>query len=302
MKLSKFKGLNTTADQIRLAMGWLSVADNVNITNTGAIEARQGFARVLTGTVTGAYSTEDFQRMYLVDGGNLKTFDGAVLKTGLTSLPMYWTEINGDVYFNNGTDSGVIHPDHGVDEWRGASLANAYGAGFVSDDGQNLDVLYDTLPTDTTVIQAWRGRIYAVQYLPSEDTSVIWFSEPLAFHLFNLDSNYITVPGQARMLARTKSALVIGTQKGIHAYDGDRIEQLADYGVPPGWHDALDGDSVTFWSLRGLCTAMPFNNITEGHISVAPGTQAGGVLVQSGGQKRYVVALRQGGSAFNSYS
>ena len=164
-----------------------------------------------------------------------------------------------------------------------------------------LDFAEDPLPQGATIIAAWKGRMYAAQYFPADNQTAIWFSKPLGFHLFNLAADFILVPGQVHMLTATDVALVVGTGTRIYAYDGASLAQLADYGVTPGWHDVRDDGKTYFWSTRGLCAAMPFKNLTEGYVSVAPGVQAGGTIVQQGGRKRYLVALRQGGSAFNSY-
>jgi hypothetical protein len=178
----------------------------------------------------------------------------------------------------------------------------SYGAGFKGDDGKNLTVLYDTLPLGADVIQFWRGVMYAAQYFPSEDQTVVWFSEPMGYHLFNLDSNFFMVPGQVLMLAPTKESLIVGTNNRIYATDAKSLEVLAEYGVIPGQHWDKDGEDRTlFWSTRGVCAAKPFENLTERQVSVAPGVRAGGCVMRSGGQKRYVVALQQGNSASNSY-
>lgn len=301
MDIKAFKGLNNVTDPLRAGLGYLTLADNVVITETGSVTKRTGYSKVATGNFTGIYTTQDFQRMYLVDDGVLKTKDGAVVTTGLTAATMYWTEANNEVYYNNGADSGVIAADNTVRPWREADVSGAHGAGFYGDDGKPLGVLYDTLPKDTTVVQFWKGRIYAAQYLPTEDQTVVWFSEPLAYHLFNLDSNFFLVQGKVEMLAPTDQALIVGTNSKVFAY-ADKLDQLADYGVVPGQHWAADSGRVLFWTLRGACAAPPFSNLTEKSVSVAPGIQAGGAIVSSGGQKRYVVALHQGGSAFNSYS
>jgi hypothetical protein len=81
------------------------------------------------------------------------------------------------------------------------------------------------------------------------------------------------------------------------------LATLAPYGALPGQHWSLDEDDgmVLFWTTRGVCQALPFSNLTERQVSVAPGLRAGGAIVYSGGQKRYVVAIQQGGSAFNKY-
>lgn len=129
---------------------------------------------------------------------------------------------------------------------------------------------------------------------------MVWFSEPLGYHLFNLDSNFFMVPGKVTMLAPHAAALVIGTDKHIHAYTGESLSQVADYGVVPGQHWAQDDDRLIFWTTRGVCT-FPFSNLTERSVSVAPGVRVGGCLVRSGGQKRYLAVLQQGGDAFNQH-
>jgi len=151
------------------------------------------------------------------------------------------------------------------------------------------------------VIQHWRGRMYAAQYMASENQTVIWFSEPLSYYLFNLDSNYLIVPGKVEMLAPHDAALVIGTDAKVFAYDGAKLDKIADYGVVPGQHWSHDEERILFWSLRGLCAALPFTNLTEKAVSVAPGVRAGGCVIRAGGQKRYLSVIQQGGSAFNSY-
>ena len=380
-QIKRFKGLNNVSDPLRLGMSWLATADNVNITDTGAIEKRSGYAQAQTGSFTGAYTTLDFQRMYLVDNGVLRTFEGAVLKTGLSAAPMYWAEINDQVFFNNGADRGVILPDNTVLDWAWAAptapnvsavtgslpaglyqvrcaylLADGRETGtgdsaeIVLAEGQALSIsdiphtagaltkvyiapansdvyqlaaattgsaliwnfsndalgedlrnaFLDSIPQGADVIQFFKGRAYVAQYMPEADQTVVWFSESLGYHLFNLNSDFFIVPGHVVMLAPTPDALVIGTTSRVYTY-GDKFVEVAPYGVVPGQHWSKDEGRILFWTTRGVCSALPFTNLTEQTVSVAPGIKAGGTIVRQGGQKRYLVVLQQGGSAFNSY-
>lgn len=380
-EVKSFAGLNNVSDPLRLGLGWLAQADNINITDTGAITKRAGYSRAFTGNFTAAYATNDFFRMYVVDGGWVKAVQDSTLlsiKALSSSERVYWAEINNQVFFSNGVDSGIILPDNTVIPWAwmipnapklaavtgslpaglyrvlctqtledgretggseiveinilegqalqisniptGASVyiapANSTVFQFAgrpqaamvwdnSPDMLGVDLLsgqLNPLPQGVDVIQAWKGRMYAAQYMPEADQSVIWFSQPLGFHLFDLDVDFILIQGKVLMLAAHSDALIIGTDKHIYAYDGNTIVTLAEYGVAPGQHASKDDNRILFWSKRGLCAALPFSNLTERQVSVAPGIHAGGSLVQSHGQKRYVVALQQGGSAFNSYS
>jgi hypothetical protein len=300
-KVPSFNGLNNVTDSLRLGLSWLVQADNVDITNTGAIKKRAGYKKTLSGAITGAYSTVDHARMFVVAGGALLAMNGptdaVTLMTGLRQAPMYFTEVNDQVFFNNGVDSGIIQPDNEILPWRESSLKDIE---FLNAAGESVGALLDPLPIDTGVIQHWRGRIYAAQYFPAENQTAIWYSQPLGFHLFSLDTDFILVPGCASMLAPHDDALIIGTDQCIYAYNGESLKQLAPYGVVPGQHWSQDDQRILFWSTRGLCAALPFSNLTEKTVSVAPGVSAGGAIVQIDGQKRYVVALQQGGTSFNS--
>ena len=143
--------------------------------------------------------------------------------------------------------------------------------------------------------------MYAAQYFPTENQTVVWFSRPLGFHLFNLNQDFFMVPGHVHMLAPHKDALIVGTGERVFAYAGEKLSQLAQYGVVPGQHWSADDERIIFWTLRGVCAAMPFTNLMERSVSVAPGIKAGGTIVRQGGQKRYLAVLQQGGSAFNSF-
>jgi hypothetical protein len=377
-RIDRFNGLNNVTDPVRLGLGWLLTADNVNITDTGAIARREGYTLVASGAYTSAYSTQDFSRMYCVVGDALKamagTSVGQTLLSGLDDAPMYWTEVNGQVFFNNGTDSGIIKADHSLIDWEWdmpaapglaavtgnlpAGLYRACTTAFLADgretgasdhaeielaEGQALQItgtgnvyicpanstvfqlageiggamVWNASPDDLgrelmtdnmgplpacDVVQHWKGRIYAAQHMPASDQTAIWFSQPLGFHLFDQSKDFIIVPGQVNMLAPTATAIVIGTDRGIYAYDGKNLTSLADYGTVPGQHWADDETRTLFWSRRGLCAALPFANLTDKQVSVAPGVRTGGTIVRGGGQRRFLVAIQQGGDAFNSYS
>src|SRR5688572_13413838 len=120
--IKTFRGLNNVSDSLRLKLGWLAVADNVDITDTGALVSREGYSRTLAGTFTGAYSTKDRTRIYVVCAGALtamvpRAASGVTLESGLDDARMHWAEINDRVFFNNGVDRGIILPDNTLLEW-----------------------------------------------------------------------------------------------------------------------------------------------------------------------------------------
>lgn len=385
-QVARFSGLNNVDDPLSLNLGWLTQADNINITSADKIERRDGYTLDIAGEILGAYATIDQQRMYYVDGGTLMAYGEVALADIASSARMHWTEVNGDVFFNNGTDRGIIKADNQVLQlaWPeppapvlaavdGSLAPGKYdvlctyllpdgretGAGQSSSidiaAGQALQIAdipqspglvtrtyiapanstvfqlayegyqtarrwdyspnslgldlatddFDPIPEGATVIQFWRGRLYAAQYIPSSDMTAIWRSQPLGFHLFDLSSDFHAIPGKVLMMAPTTTALVIGTDVAIHAFDGENLRELAPYGVVPGWCWARDEDEsgeqlgVYIWTQRGACKAMPFVNLTSGHVSVAPGVQAGAAVIAQGGQRRFIASLHQGGTAFN---
>lgn len=380
-RINSFNGLHNTSDPLRLGLGWLVKADNVNITDSGAITKRAGYTLNQAGAFASAFSTFDFSRMYVSVAGAVKNFAGVTLYNLTSTDPLYWCEINNQVFFNNGTDSGIILPDDTVLEWRwptppapavaavtgnlpagtyqvrctylledgretgtsdpaeitltegqslqisnipqGADWTNVYIAPANSDVYQFyrstqatslvfnssaddlgrdlLNIFLDPLPPGTDVVQAWKGRVYASQPMVSEDQSVVWFTEALGFHLWNLNSNFFVVPGKVLAMAPTNDALIVATGERIYAYSGDKLQQLASYGTVPGKSWDLDGDRLLMWTTRGLCSALPFENLTEKQVSVAPGVHVAGCVVRTGGQKRFVATIQQGKEAFNAY-
>ena len=380
--IQSFHGLNTVSDPLRLGHAWLRTADNVHVTDTGALVKRDGYQLVSAGAYSSAFSTFDYECSYFVLGNQLVDFSGVVLATLTSTAPMYWAEINNRTYYNNGTDSGIIARDNTVLPWSwetpaaptltpitgslapglwqvlctyvladgretgagesaeitltaGQALGisniphvagaltkvyiapanstvyqlavtttgSAYNWVFSNDAlGEDLRTAFmDPLPQGTGPVCFWRGRAYAAQYDPVSDQSVVWCSETLGYHLFNLDSDFFLVPGNVVMLTAVDEALIVGTTQRIYAYSGDRLDQLAPYGTVPGQHADVSEGSVYFWTTRGVCSALPFTNLTEAQVSVSPGVRAGGAIVRHGGQKRYVVSLQQGGAAFNTY-
>lgn len=386
--VNRFRGLNNTDDSVRLGLSWQSQADNLLVTNDGALMRRNGYTLAAAGAFTGAYSMRDYTRMYVVNGTDLQRVAPdltlTTIRSGLQPLEMHWTEVNKDVYFTNGVDSGIVHGDDSVTDWswpaptaptlargQGSLPAGLYRAvtTYLLPDGRETGSSTHTdieLPEDSSLLlsdipitagvttllyispadspvfgfagvmtspsyawsagpdslgaeltnltlnplppgaiypTAWKGRIYAAQHSPQTDTTAVWFSEPLGFHLFALEKNFFQVPGMVTMMAPAEDALVVATHERIYAYADSKLEVLAEYGAPPGNAWAMDDDdSVLFWSKRGVCRAMPFMNLTEDRVSVAPGAAAGAALLRHKGQKHFIATLRLGGAAFNNRS
>ena len=159
----------------------------------------------------------------------------------------------------------------------------------------------EPVPQGATIPALWHGQIWIAEYAPTSDVSAIWASEPLGFHLFDPKASFLQVPGEVVLLLPHAGGLVIGTHSAIYAWDGNALALLAGYGVPaghPGTVDIETGDCF-FWTLRGLCRALPFENLTAGRLHVDPGTHASTAIVQMEGLKKLVTTTRPSGVVFN---
>lgn len=122
-RITAFRGLHNVGSPLRRPMGALTRADNVNITDTGAIERRAGYQPFAgMSAVSGVFATDDGERLYAVDAGTLKVVhaDGSAdaLAHGLGTQGAQWAQFNDQVLFLAGAASGIITADHAVLPWR----------------------------------------------------------------------------------------------------------------------------------------------------------------------------------------
>lgn len=118
VKITRFLGVRNTlpGDQMPPTENgvWLQSADNLDIDNAGRAKLRQGCGEELGfGDVTAAFNTNDEQRLFVVDDGDLKEVDALsplqtrTLKAGVGSDEMYWAEA-GNMIFFAGSSTGII--------------------------------------------------------------------------------------------------------------------------------------------------------------------------------------------------
>lgn len=389
IQIREFCGLDNVSDPERLNLGWLSSATNVDITAQGAISRRPGYEMALSGSFTGAYAAtnQNYGWMCVVDGGVLKRVHGDMsttdLLSGISAAPMHWAEANGQVFFSNGPDKGIVTQDGVVLAWdwpvptvpeltagdgvmpagqysaactytlpdgretgsseaayisigpSGGSLViaripqidglqtNVYisaadstvmqyaltTAGSAATWSESPDALgedlmtygLDPVPLNAVIPVVWRGRVWVSEYDDCNDVSIVWSSEPLGFHLFNLQSSFIQVHGEIVMLLPHAQGLIIGTRYAIYGWSGDALSTLAGYGVPAGKAGVVDAETgdCLFWTNRGLCRGLPFERLTSGRLHVDAGTHASIAIVQMAGLKKLITTTRPSGAVFN---
>lgn len=381
-----FKGLNNIADPIRLDLRWLTKAVNVHATSTGGIERRMGYECLSRTPATTAFSRSDSKFTYLQRESSITDLAGVELVKTTSNKPMWWGEVNNEVYYSNGVDAGkFVGYDHTV--WRlptpkepvvtinsggsgvsqgayqvrstvvardgresgwseaaiiecpvgatsfsitpsffdgytsriyitapgGASPQYAgtlYAPGTVSWSGDPDQLGFDAttnfldpLQPNVDVFAFFKASCYAAEFMQQSDVSVIWVSEPLGYHLFNLNSGFMLFPGRVLMLVATEEALIIGTDRAVFAFDGKTLARVALYGVIAGQNCVRDTqvktDRVLFMSTRGVCEALPFNNLTEDRVAIPTASRAGGVFMQQDGHCRFIATLHGVGGVYN---
>jgi len=151
-------------------------------------------------------------------------------------------------------------------------------------------------PVDASIVAYYDSRLWAAA---PGDVSYIWFSEPFWWNLFALQNNFIAIPGRVQMLVGHKDGLIIGTDDEIYVYN-DSLVRVAEYGVPPGRPYSVDDMGVVFiWTKQGVCSALPFQNLTEQKLSLAAEDLCYTEVVEQNGFRKFVVLAGDGGTADN---
>lgn len=180
------------------------------------------------------------------------------------------------------------------------STARAHTIGYPPAGRELTNQFLDVPPVTGLDVAAFDGRLYVAEYFPDADQSVVWFSEPLGYHLFNFNDSYFIVPGRVAIMASSDDYLMLSTESRVFLYNREGITEVAEYGSIPGQHADIGPDrKLYFWTKRGLCRVSPFENLTESDVSIPPGTKAAGGVIQRHGYANFVVALKSGGAAFN---
>jgi len=161
------------------------------------------------------------------------------------------------------------------------------------------------LPRTVERLAFHRGKLYAAEYIADDDSTVIWYSLPYGFHLFDQSDDYLRVPGRVVMMqeiADGKPLLLVTTQQVLTVTD-DALAVEADYGAPLGHIGDVTAEGMAyFWTTRGLCSAMPFKNLHEADLSVAPGMYAVCKLAYINGSELAITITQGGGTPFNRRS
>jgi hypothetical protein len=182
-------------------------------------------------------------------------------------------------------------------------ITDANGTVYYSETGAALNtsqVLADPFPNGIEQIAFYQSRLYLSQPLPN-GSSVLWFSKPFYYHLYDWSKDYLIIPGYILALMGTPGGLFIGTDSAIYLYADGILTQLATYGVVRGRPFArLPDGRVVMHTGQGVCKGLPFENITEKKVSFAPGSQCSTAIVDRHGVRQFVALNDGAGVAYNA--
>jgi len=143
------------------------------------------------------------------------------------------------------------------------------------------------------------------------DYSIVGFSKPFHYHLFNYDTDFLVIPGKVEVMKAVPAGLLIATTGEIYSYTEETgLEKLANYGVVPGRpvvkiqgrpSTEHPNDYLLIHTSRGICSAFPFTPLTETKVSLPMGTSCSTAMVYNNGIQRYVALHDAGGPAFNKF-
>ena len=181
-------------------------------------------------------------------------------------------------------------------------LTDCNGTVYYDANGAQLNpvqILAESYPDNIEVIAYHESRLWISKALPNK-SSIVWFSAPFHYHLYNLEANYIIVPGHIRAMASASDALIIATNDGIYAYN-DALVKLADYGVPKGRSmTRTTSGEIMIYTNRGVCVGLPFRNVSDKKVLFPPGEQCSTALVEENGMRKFVTLSDGYGTPYNS--
>jgi hypothetical protein len=319
--LGSFKGLKNTVARERLGPNELERAINVDIDDVGQVRRRRGYVRKLTGKW---HSIRTFTLKVLgVRDGVLGTLVDGYTFTSLGvfvgSLPLAYTEANGEIYFCNNQASGVVRVDDAVEPW-GKTGGQGLWLSPVLDETSTLgpvagDLLGD--PMKGNCIEAYKGRIYIA------DGKTLWATELYRYHLVNRTRGFMQFEHDITLVMAVDDGLYVGTTGGLYFIKGVfgqfQLSAITSDTVLPGSGQFVptelvhpqarnapvpQGVAAVFMTSGGVVAGFDGGtcyNLTIEAVVFPGGVTAAALFRQDSGANHYVAAIDSfGGPAANA--
>ena len=270
-------GLNTVTDPTRInydaetGISDLGVAINVTIDQTGWISRREGYSPVFNGDVHSLYSDGDLC-VFVTDNVLYQLLPGystASLTTLGSNDRLAYTHVNGDFYYTNLHESGIIRSNGVHEDW----VAQDYV-------GQDTNRTFDG-PRPGSHIAFFAGRIFV------SEENILWWSEPFAFSWFDRARNFLMFSSDVRMVKAVSHGLYVSDEENTYFLSGRDPKEFTQTTVAPypaiEWSEAIDyvetwevgltdlepGLCALWASLEGACLGTPtgvFKNLNKNKV------------------------------------
>jgi len=283
-------GLNTKIDPARLGeqnnVLDLAVAADVDVSDTGRLSRRKGYTK----------QTSDSSHSLFCENGDclfvtgtslcrlLPDYTSSIITTVTQGLRCSYAQINGQIYFCNGKEKGIV---------KNGQYSTWVKGSYIGPDSHRT--LSD--PPIGNIVEYYRNRMYVAQ------KNVLWYSEPGAYGAFDLARGFIMYPTDIRMVVAVDDGLYVSDSTSIYFLAGKtplEFEQVHLVSYPAiQWSDArfngrliaesstiVDGPGLAaIWmSNEGVCYGGPggFYNLTQDKIADFPDGLTGSGLVHKG--------------------
>lgn len=301
MIINSFKGIHNTTSGRLIGNDSLTDAVDIDIDDSGVLLSRDGYALSKAQAIDDAYSTRDRQA-FIVSSGVLYQVDeslniSSISNTSATSFCDF-----GNILFTNDglkVESGVATDLKSFAPIHSGSTITINDIVYTKGHDSDRTVYYDQFgaaiepefigadgfPDEIEQIEFFNSSLWCSRTLDNQ--SVIFYSKPFLYHIFDYESNHIVIPGKILALSRSNDGLVIGTEDSIYLYN-DTLTKLSDYGVIPGRPIIkLPNGSVLIHSVRGICT-IPFANLTELKVDLPMGDKCSTAVIYEHEKFRYI--------------
>jgi hypothetical protein len=143
-------------------------------------------------------------------------------------------------------------------------------------------------------VEIFDSRLFSTEQFKGH--TVVWYSQRYHWHLFDKANDYFVIPGQVEAISATDSALFIGTDSAMYAYDGNNLTKLANYGVVPGRSVAKQtgsqgqqANTLLINTKKGICKAFPFEPLTEKRVAPKKISHCASTIVKTDGVDQFIV-------------
>ncbi len=293
IKFRNFEGINNVADATNLKLEELAEAQNVDIDNEGRVSRRDGYTKKYTpsGKTHSMYSN-DRMCLFVEDSSLMRLntdYTSETLRTGVTTLPMEYVDVNENVYYSNASVNGYI-------DTLGVSNLHTDPA-----------VEYKETPKPGQHIEYYNGRIYIAR------NHTLWFTDVFAFSRVDMRYNAIEFKDEITMLKAVDDGLYISLgdindRSSVVFLSGATPEEfvqrvVADYGAIEGTAtkpkeafigDGVKGQVVLWASRKGIClggNGGSFRNLTTEKYEVPTNRYGSGFFRINSGVPQYIASL-----------